>query len=250
MRINLPRGLKQRKALKDGGLSLREEAVADRLEPKWVSPSGFGISAVKMPAISALEAAPVFSELATLLINGHLAQGRRAIAVCGAAVGAGVSFVSANLAAAVANSGTHCLLIETNMRAPELMKAIQPPAPVQGLSDFLLDERLQVADILNVDVIPGLDVIFAGRRCDKATDLLTSARFAQLAQACFRDSEFTILDTAPSNLAADARIVAREAGYALIVARNGRSFYQDIELLSAQLVQDGVVSIGSVMNQG
>jgi Mrp family chromosome partitioning ATPase len=216
----------------------------------WLAPSGYRFAGDRMPVAFNEPGASHFIELATLLTIGHVARGRRGLAVCGAAVGVGVSFVAANLAAAIAMGGTPTRLVETNLRLPCLSEAIRPPTPGPGLSDFLLDEGLSARDVIGPEVIPELSVVFAGTRPAEAVDLLASDRFAQFAEACLRDSELTIFDTPPANRAVDARVVARAAGYALIVARRGRSFYDDVAMLSAQLAQDGVVVVGTILNRG
>lgn len=216
---------------------------------EWLAPSGYRFVEHRMPAVCAEAGASSFVELAGQISAGHLGRGRRGLAVCGAAAGAGVSFVAANLAAAVAMAGVATRLVDANLRAPELAEVIRPPAPGPGLSDFLLDEALGAASVVSPPVVENLSVVFAGARHLEAVDLLTSERFAQFAEACLRDSEVTIFDTPPANRAVDARVVAKAAGYALIVARRGRSFYDDVAMLSAQLAQDGVVVVGTVLNR-
>jgi hypothetical protein len=44
--------------------------------------------------------------------------------------------------------------------------------------------------------------------------------------------------------------VARAVGYALIVGRRGRTFYEDVAALSEHLRREGVVIIGTVLNNG
>jgi Mrp family chromosome partitioning ATPase len=191
-----------------------------------------------------------FADLANQLNAGHLATGRRSIAICGAAIGAGVSFLASNLAIAMATTGVRTRLVEANLRRPDLSAAILAPAPGPGLSDYLLDAELNVPDVMNVEVLPNLDVVFAGAHYLESADLLVSERFSRFAEACLRDADFTIFDTAPANRAVDARVVAKASGYALLVARQGLSFFEDVQLLSEQLAQDGVTVVGTVLNRG
>jgi protein-tyrosine kinase len=217
---------------------------------EWRSPSGYQVSERRVPTLCTELGEPSFIELATTLGAGHFAQGRRGLAVCGAAAEAGVSFIAVNLASAMALGGTQTLLVEANLRSPALATAIRPPHPGPGLSELLLGEVADPLDVLHPDVIQDLSIVYAGDRCTDAADRLTSARFSSFAQACLRDSACTIFDTPPANRSVDARVVAREAGYALIVARQGRSFYEDVETLSAELMKDGVIIVGAVMNRG
>jgi Mrp family chromosome partitioning ATPase len=215
-----------------------------------LTPSGYRLLQSRLPMAASRTGVPSFVELANLLDAKHLSQGRRGLAVCAAAFGSGVSFVASNLAVAMAMSGRPTHLVEANLRTPSLDAAIQPPEAGPGLSDYLMDEGLSATDIIRTDVLPGLSVTFAGDRSEMAADLLPTDRFDDFAQTSLRDYVFTIFDTSPANRAVDARVVAKAAGYALIVARHGRSFAEDVATLSAQLVQDGVLVIGTVMNRG
>ncbi len=229
-------------------LEPRAKAKSAASEGGWRTPSGFLLSQDRVPI---LDEGPIFeriAELAGLIATGHISVGRRGLAVCGAAEGAGVTFVAVNLAVALAMSGYVIRLVETNLRHPSLETIIRPPQTRPGLSDYLHDETLTSFDVIHPEVLPGLSVIYAGSARAGAPDLLASDRFMAFTEACLRDVDLTIFDTSPANRAVDARVAAKVAGYALIVARRGRSFVEDVVILSTQLNQDGVVLVGSVMN--
>ena len=228
----------------------RQPGRGNETPVEWLSPSGYRFVETRMPAVHAGAGAASFVDLANQLAAGHIANGRRGIAVCGAAAGAGVSFLASNLAVAMAAAGVQTRLVEANLRNPDLSEAIRPIVSGPGLAEYLMDATVNLPDVLNAEIVPNLDVIFAGAHHSEAADLLTTQRFARFAEACLRDAGFTIFDTAPANRAVDARVVAKAAGYALLVARRGRSFHEDVSMLSEQLAQDRVVVVGTVLNRG
>lgn len=214
----------------------------------WRSSSGYGFVEDALPIMASPWATPGVSELADLIIDGHLAGGRRGLVICAPAAGVGVSFVSANLAVALAARGVSTRLVDTNLRSPSLSSVILAPAPSPGLSDLLLEHDLTLSEILHADVLENLSVVFAGEKSERAADLLSMNRFSSFVRDCLRDSVCTIFDAAPSNRSADARVVAKQVGYALIVARRHRSFYDDVSFLAEQLKQDDVIVIGTILN--
>ncbi|PZQ55157.1 MAG: diutan polysaccharide export protein [Phenylobacterium zucineum] len=186
-------------------------------------------------------------ELAEEVILRHFGLGRRGLAVCGASAGGGATFVSASLAAALAQSGVPTLLIEANLRDPGLNRLIHASLPAPGLLQYLRSEAAAI-DVMLPDVAPGLAVLFAGGTTSGADELLCSVRFRDLLTHCLRDYAAVIVDTPPANRYADARTVAAAVGYAAIVARREYSYVNDAALLTHQLSDAGVTVIGSVFN--
>lgn len=210
--------------------------------------SGFLVSPSQAPAIVGESGIESIHELANLMVAGHFEEGRRGLAVCAAADGSGATFLAINLAGAISALGVKTLLIEANLRTPRLADAVKPPVSGPGLSDYLLDATLVPSDVITEEVVPNLRLVYAGAQSVHAVDFLSNDRFGAFVASSLRDNACTILDTAPANRSPDARIAAQAVGYALIVARRKRSFIEDIETLSAQLAQDGVSTIGTVLN--
>lgn len=218
-------------------------------EPGWRSSSGYRFS----PALIALEGAgrsESISPLATDLINHHVAVGRRGLAICGASAGAGVSFVAANLAVKLAQAGVSTLLVDANFHQAAIHELIAPPGPRPlGLADLLGEPNMELSEVVNPDVVPGLAVVYAGAvSAASGSELLVTERFRSFTSECLRQFDCTIFDTPPANRSTDARAVAAAAGYALLVARKASTYVGDLALLSAQLEQDGALVIGSVLN--
>ena len=107
---------------------------------------------------------------------------------------------------------------------------------------------LTLSQALHRDVVPGLSVLYAGKTDHVMTAGLDSERLGVVTRACLRDFDCTLFDTGPANRSTDALTLSASVGYALLVARRGNSFADDLTFLADQLRQDGVTVIGSVFN--
>ena len=199
------------------------------------------------------DARPVEAEairtVRTHIINRHLEGGRRGLAVCAPTSGVGRSFTAVNLAVSLAQVGVATLLIDGNMRAPQVQNFIRPEASSIGLAQCVSSEDLPFNDFVHPDVIPNLSVMFAGGVADNAQELLDSDPFRLLTVQCLRDCEFTIIDTPPANRCADARRIATLVRYALIVAKANVTRSNDVFDLAKNLQEDGAGIVGTVMSE-
>ncbi|KQR88062.1 CpsD/CapB family tyrosine-protein kinase [Sphingomonas sp. Leaf343] len=185
--------------------------------------------------------------LRTHIMAQHLAEGRRSLALCSPTPDVGCTSLAVNLAVALSEGGLKTLLIDADLRRPEVHTLIRPSREVPGLAQCLASETVKFGDAIQFDVLPGLSVMFAGGRSDRPQDLLSSPRFNALVETCMREFDVTIVDTPPSNASADARRIATVVGYSLIVVGQNKSFVSDVKVLSEELTADHSVIIGSVL---
>lgn len=187
--------------------------------------------------------------LRTQVMSQHVSAGRRALAICGAVDGSGVSFVAANLATALAQVGLKTLLVDANLRNPRIdgIFGIDPGGP--GLTTYLALEASRPERVVYPDVLPNLSVIPAGPPVGRPQELLSGARFRMGVDILLREYDIVIFDTPASNESADALTVAGLVGYALIVARRDMAFVGDIQSLTEQLGAARTIIIGSVLNE-
>jgi len=208
-----------------------------------LSPS---LVAIESPAKSPPSVA--IHEIAGRLIAQQVDAGRRGVAVCAPSHVAGVSLVAANLAIAIAQAGVSVLLVEGNLHEATLETLIAPSVPIAGLQQVLRSPELQIGDVVQSEILPGLSVLFAGGACADASELIGSVRCADLLGSALRNYEYLVVDTPPANRSPDARRLASYIGYGLIVARRNRTYIDDVATLAAELAQDRAEVIGSIYN--
>ena len=188
-----------------------------------------------------------FRALRSNLLSQHISRGRRALAICSPTAGAGCSFVAANLAFVMAQSGVNTLLIDGNLREPGVHQFISSEGQGTGLGECLADDTLPLASVIK-RVQPSLSVLYAGNAGVAAADRLGSSVFRSLIAQCLRDFDLTIVDTPPSSLSADARRIGAVTHYALVVAKRDLTFVKDVAALLDELAADGAEAIGSYLN--
>jgi len=192
--------------------------------------------------------AEAIGSLRTRIQSQHIQMGRRALAICAASPDVGNTFVAVNLAVALSQIGIKTLLIDGNLRDPTVQNYFDIEDKTGGLQKCLLSDAASVADYTNEDVLPDLDVIFAGEPTLRAQELLGSDRFPDLINSCLRDYEMTIADTPAANRCADGLRISSVLGFSLIVARKHRTMVSDVRTLADQLRKERVFVAGTVLN--
>lgn len=157
---------------------------------------------------------------ARLVLAGITGERRRTFLITSAAPGEGKSFTTLALAQLIATSGRRVLVVECDMRKPTFAAALNLSSG-PGLVDVLRGyvparEAVARTAILTLDAIP------AGVPCADTTELLMSARMADL-MAWAKEYDFVLLDTPPSDVLMDARVLAKLVDGVVICTRWGRS---------------------------
>jgi protein-tyrosine kinase len=186
--------------------------------------------------------------LRTRIQSQHIQKGRRALAICGPNPEVGATFIGVNLAVALAQIGIKTLLIEADLREPTVHSYFPSVEPGGGLRSCLASADADVADFCVQEIVPNLDVLFAGGADDLAHEFLASDRFPEVINSCLRDYAMTIVDTPPANGSADSRRISTVVGFSLIVARKNKTLVSDVHTLADQLAKERAAVIGTVLN--
>jgi capsular exopolysaccharide synthesis family protein len=205
------------------------------------------IESVMVNAPHSLEAEAIRA-LRTRLTAQHLREGRRSLAICSATGGAGCTYVALNLAVAMAQAGVRTALVDANLRDPMIADLCGLPLSMPGLSDYLANDGITMAEIVDADLMPNLSVIGGGETSENPQELLSGARFRGLVDQLLREYDLTIFDTAPANICSDGQRVATMAGFSLIVSRKHQAYVEDVKTLAKQLRADRSVVVGSILN--
>lgn len=186
--------------------------------------------------------------LRTRLAAQHLREGRRSLAVCAAAADAGCTYVALNLAVSMAQAGVRTAIVDANLRDPMIADLCSLPLSMPGLSDYLANDGVTMAEIVDAELMPNLAVIGGGETPSNPQELLSGARFRGLVDQLLREYDLTIFDTPPANICSDGQRVATTAGFSLIVSRKHKSYLEDVKTLAKQLRADRSVVVGSILN--
>lgn len=184
------------------------------------------------------------------LSQQHLGLGRRSLAICSASRDVNRSLVSANLAIAAAQAGASTVLVDANLREPELETFFQPPSEQLGLGDYLSGSIEDPAAIIRAEVLPNLSLVHAGTRPADPQALLSGRNFEDLITGLMRSFDLTIVDCPAARDSSDARRVASVLRYALIVVKRDVTYVSDVKRLIEDLTADRVTIVGTFLNVG
>jgi capsular exopolysaccharide synthesis family protein len=186
-----------------------------------------------------------FHELAHVL-SATLGHGNHVLLVTGATPGRGGSVVAANLAAALARTGSKVLLICADMHssvAGELLGLEEGP----GLSELLLGWT-DLRDIVRkAHGTPTLSVITAGGNAESAAEHLQREQMARLVGSLRDKLRFTVIEAPSPELGADAQALADLADAALIVVEKPRARYVQVREGVRRIDRMGAAVMGAVV---
>ena len=168
------------------------------------------------------------------------------VLITGATPGVGKSFVSANFAAVLANSGQRVLLIDGDLRKGYLHQYFDT-ARERGLSEVLAGAT-PLASTVRPSALPGLDFVPTGSLPPNPAELLRGAAMAQLLQQASAQYDLVLIDTAPVLPVPDTAIVAPHAGSTIVVVRDGHSTVPEVRDALKRLTQVGVRATCAVFN--
>jgi capsular exopolysaccharide synthesis family protein len=191
--------------------------------------------------------AEVFRKMRTNLSYMDVDNPPRVMVVTSPRPNDGKSTVSANLAAAIAKSGTKTIYVDGDLRRPTVTKYMGGVAGA-GLTDILVGAA-QPEDVMqDVARIPELKMIGAGQIPPNPSELLGSQAMRHLLQRLSQDA-IVIIDAPPLLPVTDAAILTRQADGALVVIRAGRTLDQELEVALNNISTVNGRTLGVVMNR-
>ena len=151
-----------------------------------------------------------------------VAKDARVIMFTSTMPGEGKSFVSRNLAVALAIAGKKVVLVDTDLRKRTQGK-LAGVKHKEGLSTYLSGLHDNIDNILDKGLIhPAVDMLLVGPVPPNPSELLMSNRLEKLVDELKKKYDYIILDNVPAQVVADATIVNRVAELTLYVVRDGK----------------------------
>ena len=174
-------------------------------------------------------------------------QSGRIIGLTSAIHGEGKTVTTVNLGAALAEAGKKVVIIETDMRNPDVSNKLDiSSAP--GLSDFLVHNDKNLAIIKHSGIHENLFVIPAGNVSQNPTKLLCSARMDMLIKMLSKQFEYVVVDLPAICADSTAAAVAQIVEGMLFVVREGYSSKIEVDDAVEELKKAEVKILGFVMN--
>lgn len=184
-----------------------------------------------------------FRRLRTNLQFVALGDAGRSFVVTSSGPSEGKSYVAANLAIALAETGASVALVDADLRRPRVADYLGIEGSA-GLTDLLIG-RAEVTDVLQPWGTQSLMVLPSGRIPPNPSELLGSAAMRATVEHLERDFDYVVIDAPPVLLVADATVLSAVAGI-LFVAAAGKVRKDDLTAAIRALDAVKAVTFGVV----
>jgi protein-tyrosine kinase len=180
-----------------------------------------------------------------LLLRYFNPQPHSSLAFIAAEDAAGIALTTADLAISFAQLGLRTLLIDANLREPQLhtLFDLNPHAP--GLSDWIAG-RAHVLPT-TIDSVRSLWLLPAGTQAPNPQELIASKQYAERLKELTQEFEITLISTAPIAANRDAQLVAVQAGAALLLVNQQITKTKAIAAIANRLRELGVRILGTAL---
>ncbi|QUV85017.1 polysaccharide biosynthesis tyrosine autokinase [Chloracidobacterium aggregatum] len=203
----------------------------------------------------ALSASPIgeaYRQLRTsILLSSSEDVRNRIILITSSQPGEGKTTTSFNTAISLAQTGASVLLIDCDLRRPQLQKLFdsygQERTFQPGLSRYL-SGQCKIGEIFTPSPIPYLTLITCGQMPPNPAELLGSQRMRSLLAYAVEKFDYVILDTPPMLSFADATILAAMADSVILVVNCQRSKREIVKRTCRKLDETNTRVLGVVLN--
>ena len=182
-------------------------------------PTEDGVVSISHPRSTSAEA---YRGLRTSVQFLGLHRPLRIVLVTSASSSEGKTTTVANLGVALARVGRRVVVLDADLRRPRLAQRFGLPAR-RGLTNVLLGDADLVDVAVRVPDEPNLVVVPSGPLPPHPSELLSSARSADLIRQMAEGADIVLIDSPPVLPVADSVVLAGVADGVLVVARAGHS---------------------------
>jgi len=187
-----------------------------------------------------------FRNLRTSVLLSTADHPPSSVLITSAQPGEGKTTVSTNLAISLAQLGQRVLLIDADMRRPDIHKLFGI-RDNSGLVSYLTGHHDWRA-VVHPTGLGGLDVVFCGPVPPNPAELLSSERMRTLVHEAMAEYKFVVLDSAPLLNVADSRILASLVEGVMLVVKGSVTPRELVQRAEFHARDAGANVIGVVLN--
>jgi capsular exopolysaccharide synthesis family protein len=200
--------------------------------------------AIRQPNGSAAES---FRHVRSGLRFASASHETRSLAITSSVPAEGKTWLAANLAFVLAETGKRVLLIDADLRKPRLADTFGIVGAV-GLTTVLID-AIPLQSAVQPWPRSTLEILPSGAVPPNPAELLASERMKELIQQVADEYDLVVIDTAPVQAVADATVIAQQVDSVLIVADTTRVRRAQLAATIEALERTGAHISGVVLNR-
>lgn len=163
----------------------------------------------------------------------------RMLGITSALRGEGKTTTSINLAYSLAEAGKKVLLLEADMRLPNIAKRLELRR-TPGLSNLLAGISKETGTIQRSEMMDNLHIMVAGDMPPNPSELLGTQRMKALVTALSKLYDFIIFDLPPITAVSDSLVLSQLLGGVIMVVRKN---YCERRVLADAMRQIGILKI-------
>jgi len=171
------------------------------------------------------------------------------VMVTSSVAGEGKTFTALNLALSIATEMNRTiLLVDADLARPSLSRILKI-SDRKGLTDYLVEERTNIGDLLLHTDVPTLTVLPAGRLQGHSTELLASNSMLNLFDefAARYPDRIVLFDSPPLTVTSEAAVLASVMGQIILVVESARTPQYLVEEALMQL--DSTDNVSLILNK-
>jgi capsular exopolysaccharide synthesis family protein len=189
-----------------------------------------------------------FRALRTGVHVAGLSSPLRKLMVTSARPSEGKTFVTANLAISLAQTGLKVILVDADLRKPSQHYLFDLPlAP--GFTDLVINPSMLIEEALQPTAVETLKVLTCGIIPPNPAELIGSRRAAEMMEQLAQHADLVIFDTPPAATVTDALVIAPRVDAVLQVVLSGQTRVDVVRRCKTLLERNGARLLGPVLNQ-
>jgi len=158
----------------------------------------------------------------------------------------GKSTISVNLAVAFAESGKKVLLVDADLRRPNLNRLVGEDRE-PGIAELFYDKATE-EDAIRPTAAPGVDIITSGQKIPNPSAVLHSKKMVEFINELKEEYDHIIIDSPPYGVITDAApLIQHAADGILLVAQFGETQVNELNHTVENLQQIRADVLGSVL---
>lgn len=230
-------------------IELPSLAIIPRYRRSAVETAGQSAAASNIVSLSQPKSqfAEAFRSLRTALLLSSAGHPPKNILLTSATPSEGKTTASCNLAVILAQGDARVLLIDADLRRPNVHHRFGLSAKT-GLSTLLTGATTLEQAVQHVPEVPNLDVLVSGPMPPFPTEMLSSETMTQLMEHAGEIYTHIIIDSPPVLSVTDAVILARMADAVVLVIRHGKSSKHIVRRARDLLLRSGAPVTGILLN--
>jgi len=184
---------------------------------------------------------------ANIAMTGRLSA-RQTVLFTSAVMGEGKTMTACNYALALAQQGVKTLIVDLDMRRPQVGKMFSLAPELPGVSDYLLG-RAKLENVAHPGGVANLDVVPAGGSIPNPSEQLAGPWLAQLLSEARSQYEVVVLDSCPVNPVSDTLGFLNLADLVLLVVCGRHTPVKAAQRAITMLQRSGMRPAGLILNR-